>query len=195
MAEEKGLLGTMDDVALQPELQKIVDMVESQVENQEVFNRILTAGKKVMFDPKLSKKLMEGVADAKDVPHTVGQGIAGIVMTLKKQSRGTMPEVEMAQAATVMLMEALDALTKVGLFELAPGAVDSATMAMSEALLGSLGVTKERMGALMGNVEGVMKDPEKMKAYEAHRSKGAAPAAPAPAAPAPAPAQGGPNGL
>lgn len=189
---EKGLLGTMDDIELQPILQQAVDKIESEVKDRVAYDKIVSAGKKFMVDPKASKQLVEGLKDAEDKPKTIGQGIAGIVLLLRKQSRDTMPVEEMMRAASALLMEALDALSKAGVIELSPSVIDTATIALSEPLLASVGGTKERMKNLMGNVQGTLNDPEKLAAYKAHIAKTAASAAGP--APAQAPAQGDPNG-
>ena len=189
---EKGLLGTMDDIELQPILQQAVDKIESEIKDQDAYDKILSSGKKFMVDPKASRQLVEGLKDAEDKPKTIGQGVAGIVLLLRKQSRGTMPDDEMARAASTLLMEALDALSKAGVIELSQNVIDTATIALSEPLLAATGNTKERMKNLMGNVQGVLDDPEKLAAYKAHVAKTAKGAA-GPAS-APAPAQGGPNG-
>jgi len=177
---EKGLVGMVDDAEMAPELQRIVDMVNAQVKKPDVVDRIVKAGKTAMFDPEMSKQLMQGVIDAEDKPTIIGQGVAGLVMTLAKQSRGTMPHVEMAQAAQILLMEALDALIKAGVVEGSTELVDGATMAMMEPLTGAMGATKEKMGNLMSNTQSVLDDPQKMAAFEASQGK---PAQPAPEAP------------
>jgi hypothetical protein len=192
---DKGLLDTAADVDLQPQLQQIVDMVEGKVKNMDAFDRIVTAGKKTMFNPKIRKQLTDGLATAENIPLEVGQGVAGIIMTLRQQSRGTMPVEPMMQAATVILMEALDSLSKVGILELTPDTIGEATLAMAEALLGAIGVSKEKMATLMGNVKTVVEDPAKLESYRAHSNKGAAPAPEQGTPPAPAPAQGAQNGI
>ena len=176
---EKGLLGTVDDAAMQPELQKVVDLIEAQVKNRDPFDRIVKAGKTVIYDPKISEQLLKGIEDSEDLPATIGTGIAGLVLKLRKDSRGSMPPDEMAQAATVILMEALDSLTKAGLVELSPDLISEATMAMMEPLLVALGVTKEKLATLMRNSQKVMGDPEMMAAYEGSKAQPAQPAQPA----------------
>lgn len=163
----KGLLDTAADAGLLPQYQKIVDSLQLD----EVGSRILLAGKKLMYAKDMAPKLLDGLQDVEDaeLPATIGRGVAGVIVMLQRRAKGTMPTDAMIKAATALLMEALDFLTKKGVVEASNAVISESLMSMTEVLLASLGVTKQAMGNLMTNAQSVMADPAKMDAYAKSR--------------------------
>jgi hypothetical protein len=147
---------------LAPTFQKIVDSIKLDDPSQ----RIVTAGLRFMFDPKTHKMLIEGIEDADDPLNMIGKGVAGIVVMMKKRAKGTMPPDGAVKASVVLLMHALDFAAKVDLIEESPEVINQSLQPMMEAMLSAEGITPDKMGALLSNVQSVVEDPAKFEAFQ-----------------------------
>jgi hypothetical protein len=130
------------------------------------YDKIVLAGMKVMFEDKqMHAQLMEGLQQSPDVK-TVVDGVIGILGILFKESRNTMPVGPMILAGQSLLMEALDFMEEGGMIEVTPDMLGEATQLYIETLLPMIGMTPEKMKAIMAKAQGVMSDPQKMAQFK-----------------------------
>lgn len=83
-------------------------------ELQEPLDRIILAGKKVMFSEETADLVEEAFAGDGPIEQKLGEAIAGLMGILWQQSNQTMPPMLIIPAAMVLLAEAVDFLTGAG---------------------------------------------------------------------------------
>ena len=130
------------------------------------YDKIVLAGMKVMFSKETHGQLMQGLQQAEDKLTTAVEGIIGILGILFKESRNTMPVGPMILAGQSLLMEALDFMEQGQMIEVTPEVLGQATQSYIETLLPKLGMSAEKMKAIMAQAQGVMDDPQKMAQYK-----------------------------
>lgn len=130
------------------------------------YDKIVLAGMKVMFeDDQMHAQLLQGLKEAPEVK-TVVDGIIGILGVLFQESRNTMPPGPMILAGQSLMMEALDFMEEGGMIEVTPDVLGEATQLYIETLLPKLGMTPEKMQAIMSKAQGVMSDPAKLAQFK-----------------------------
>lgn len=132
-------------------------------DQQEAYQRILIAGMKVLFSQQTHGALVQGLEQSQDPIGDVGKGAVGLIMTLFKESKGTMPAKAMIPAGMALLLNALDYVDSTGIAKIGKPELDHATEVFINTLMPKVGLTPDRMQGLMGQIQGVMADPEKMK--------------------------------
>lgn len=134
--------------------------------DKSAYDKIVLAGMKVMFSKETHGPLMQGLQESEDKLKTAIEGVIGLLGILYKESRNTMPVGPMILAGQSLMMEALDFMEQGGMVEVTPDMLAQATQSYIETLLPKLGVTPDRMQALMSQTQGVMSDPQKMAQYK-----------------------------
>lgn len=130
-------------------------------DQQDAYQRIVTAGKKVMFSKEMNAQLLAGLNDAQDRIKTTVDGVIGIVGLLFKQSRNTMPPAPMVLAGQTLLLEALDFLEQAQMVQVTPETLGTATQIYLNTMMPKIGLTPERMQGVLSQTQGVMQDPQK----------------------------------
>lgn len=166
-----------------PQLQQVEQAVQAKVPPnlQNAFQRIVTAGLKVMYSDDTRQMLMNQLKQPGEPTELAGQGIAKMMAILYQKSKGTMPMRAAIPAAQVLLCEGLDFMANAGMIQISADTIASSTKEMVTYLLQIFGFSKDKMQKYI-------------QAGIAHH--GAAPDASAPAdmaapAAAPAPASAG----
>lgn len=131
-------------------------------DQKDAYQRIVLAGKKVMFSKEMNAQLLAGLQDAEDVVGTTVDGVIGILGLLFKQSRNTMPAAPMVMAGQMLLLEALDFLEQAGMLEVTPDVLAQATQQYLNTMMPKIGLTPERMQNVLGKTQEVMSDPAKV---------------------------------
>lgn len=134
--------------------------------DKEAYDKIVLAGMKVMFSKETHGQLVQGFKEAGDPLTAIVEGIIAIIGILFKESRGTMPPGPMVLAGQSLLMEALDFMDESGMIEVDEQMLGDATQKYIETLLPKIGLTPDKMQAVLGKAQGIMGDPQKMAAYK-----------------------------
>jgi len=134
--------------------------------DKQAYDRIVLAGMKVMFSKETHGELLKGLMEADDPMKTAVEGIIGIIGILFKESKNTMPVGPMIFAGQSLLMEALDFMEQGGMIEVTPEMLSTATRTYLETLLPKIGLTPDKMQAIMGKTQAVMNDPQKLAAFK-----------------------------
>lgn len=130
------------------------------------YDRIMVAGMKVLFSEKTHGALIARLKDSEDPLSDTGKGAVGLIMTLYKESKGTMPVGAMIPAGMVLMLNALDYLDGAGVVAIDKPEIDIATEVFIDTLMPQMGLTPEKMEEMTGSVQGVMADQEKMSQYQ-----------------------------
>lgn len=124
----------------------IIDQMQAKLEesvkpeDQEAFKRVTAAGMKVMFSEQSHQMMLEELQKPGDMDEKLAQGIAGLMLMLYKQSKGTMPPQIIMQAAAWLLLEAARFVQEAGI-----GQVDNQTI--RNAMDGMVGILMKKFGA------------------------------------------------
>ena len=147
-----------------PIIQKAAAAIDAKVQPkyQDAYNRIVIAGMKVMFSEQLAGELMQGLKASQQPVITAAEGVIGILGILYKESRKTMPLAPMVMAGMNLLLQALDAIDQTGIMKIDNNAIGIGTQHYIESLLPKLGITPDKLQAILGQVGQVASDPGKM---------------------------------
>ena len=146
-------------------------------ELMESFERVVLAGKKVMYSPQMEDTIKEELAGDGPIEKKLAFAVAGLIAMLDKQAKPKLPVKVIVPAAIELLYDAADFIKSTGLApEITPEQLKTATQGLVMLVLKMYGSNDEQIRQAMSG---------KMQAPEA--------TAPEPAQP-PA-AAGGANGL
>jgi hypothetical protein len=147
-----------------PQLAKSEANIEAKVPAADKVNyqKIVIAGMKVMFSKELNGELMDGLKQSQDPAITASEGIVGILGILYKQSRNTMPIGPMVTAGMALLLQGLDFAEQAGVIKVDAAMIDRATHHYIESLLPKIGITPDKLQAILGKLSQVAKDPTMM---------------------------------
>lgn len=134
-----------------PTLQQIEQEVQSKVpqDMQNAFQRIVTGGLKIMYDPKTHEMVSNQLNQEGDPSDVAGEGVAKLIGLLYKESKGTMPIKAAIPAAQILLCEGLDFMEKAGRIELNNDTIAKATQDMIGYLLQLFGFKQEQIAEYM----------------------------------------------
>jgi len=125
-------------------------------------DKIVLAGKKVMFSEQSHKMFLEQLDGPGTIAQKLGQGVAGLMALLWQESRQSLPPQLLIPGGMVLVAVAADFLRKGGM-EVADEDVAGGIEAMVTALLQAGGVDPDKMaeiGARGGKTDGTMPAPE-----------------------------------
>lgn len=130
-----------------PQLQQVEQAVQGKVppELMGAFQRIVTAGLKVMYSPQTRQMLASQLKQQGDPSEIVGQGIAKLMAILYQQSKGTMPMKAAIPAAQVLTCEAIDFAAKAGIMQITNDTIAQTTQEMVSALLQVFGFSQSKV--------------------------------------------------
>ena len=147
-------------------------------ELMEQFERVVLAGKKVMYSPQMEDTIKEELAGDGPIEKKLAFAVAGLIAMLDKQAKPKLPVKVIVPAAIELLYDAADFISNAGLAPaITPEQLKTATQAMVMLVLKMYGSNDEQIKQAMSG---------KMQAPAVND------AAPEPAQP---PAAGDPNGL
>lgn len=146
-------------------LRKAQEAILTGVQDRDVFDRLVKAGTKVIYDQKTFGHLSKMMRESKDPARDVGRGVVIVLTQMAQRARGTIPPVPLVQAGMNLVLDALDFLEQAGFLKVTPQVLDEATEEFVEALLPALGLDGQKLQGLMGKVKTVMADPQKMQQY------------------------------
>lgn len=152
---------------------ELIEQAKAKIEQsvkpdqKEAYDRIVLAGMKVMFDdggPR--QQLLQGLEDAPDKMTAAAEGIVGLLGLLFQKSRNTMPVVPMIMAGITLLYEGLEFMEKAGMVQVDNDSLAKVTQHYIETLLPKIGMTPDKMKALLGQTQGIMRDPAKLAEFK-----------------------------
>lgn len=142
MAEDSAESEGGGDVARQAQ-----DNLEKHVPPQfrSAVERLVLAGKKVMFGEQTHDMAMKEVQNAEDPATGAAMGVAALMSQLTGRAKGPVPQPAIVAAAMILLMEALQFLGEAGQVEVTPDLVSEATQELTGVLMQKLQMTPEKI--------------------------------------------------
>lgn len=134
-----------------PLLQKTEQAIEAKVkpEQRQSFQKIVTAGMKLMYSEKVRQGITKELQRNKNIPDVVGNGIAKLLGTMMSQSKGTMPMQAAIPAATVLLCEALDFVEQAGLVKVGNDVLAKTMLTFNASFMQLIGATPDKLQAMI----------------------------------------------
>lgn len=148
-------------------LQQALENVQQGVQDRDAFDRLVKAGTKIIYSQQTFAKLSQHMRASKDPVSDVAKGMVAVLNIMAHRARGTIPHAPFLQAGMALLLDALDFLEQSGMLKVDNAVLDRATEEYVEALLPTVGLTRERMDSTLAQIKAVMDDPQKMAEYRA----------------------------
>lgn len=121
---------------------------------QNAFDRVTTAGMKVLYDPATQDEIKQHLAGPGDMGTKLGEGIATVMLHMFKESNGTIPPNIMIPAGIYLVVEAADFLSQSGKFQIVDSDVGSAIQILIKSLMTAFGINSSNAQQLSAQVEG-----------------------------------------
>lgn len=126
--------------------QMIADMETRLPENlKEAWNRIMAAGMKFLFDQKTNPMVNEYLDGEGDIATKIGEGAAGLIAFLDKESQNAMPKELIIPAGMALMIEVVKYIQKAQIAEVTTEDFGKAVQIYLEKVLGVYGGTMEQM--------------------------------------------------
>ncbi len=122
--------------------------IQMPPELQEAFTRMVIGGMKVMFDQKTHKMMLDQLRQQGPLGQRLGEGIAGLVLLLFKESNQTLPPQVLIPAGIELLMQAVEFLRKSGLEEVTNEDIGEGMRIFITVLLEKFGMSADKLAAL-----------------------------------------------
>ena len=152
----QGLVAQRNQGAIaNPALQKIVAQIEAKVkpEQRDAFDRIITAGMKVMFSKETSNLIKQALEQPGSLGERAGKGVANLLLLLFQESNKSMPLDVGMLSAVVLLAHALDFAEKIGGGAVDAGTIDEAAQTLASAILDKLGVSPQQVAQMAAKAQ------------------------------------------
>lgn len=146
-------------------LQQAAGNIQGKAKDPAMLKRLVDAGLKIIYDKNVFQKLTQELRASKDPAGDVGRGMLVVLKLMATKARGTIPPAALLQAGMVLVLDALDFLEQAGMLQVDAAALDHATQEYVEATLPALGVQPDRMQQVLGQIQQVAADPQKMAEY------------------------------
>lgn len=147
-------------------LQQAQEHIEQGVEDKDVYQRLVKAGMKTIYNQKIFGNLSQELRKSKTPVDDVARGMVFVLKVLSHRARGTIPTPPLLAAGMTLVLDALDFLEQAGMLKVDARALDRATQEYVEALLPAVGLSHDKLNAVMAEIKQVMADPEKMAQYQ-----------------------------
>ncbi len=119
---------------------------------KEPYQRVVLAGKKIMFDKKSHQKVREVIQGDGPLGVRLGKGIATLMLMLYNESQATMPPAVIIPAGVNLLGEAVDYIRKTKMEEINNNVVAQAIQVFVEAIVQSYGGDTNKMYSLFDQI-------------------------------------------
>lgn len=140
-------------------------MAKTPDNRRDAVERLVTAGQKVMFDPKTHDGIMKQfqAIEAQNDTHRIAVGIGGLMQRLAEKSKGPLPVPALVPAAAILSLDALEFLGEAGMIEVSTEIAKQVVLDTGAVMSEKLGVgTPEKLSevkSMMSQTAGQAKLP------------------------------------
>lgn len=150
--------GIIQDKMARPEGQELsAEAVRSNIkmppELQNAYDRVVTAGMKIMFDKNSHQLLLKEIQGPGSTGEKLGKGIVGLMMVMFQKSNKTMPPAVMVPAGLELLMQAADFANKAGLMKVTNKDIGEGVDIMINLLLKAFGVKPQQIQQMLNQYD------------------------------------------
>tara|TARA_R110000868_G_scaffold99049_2_gene272760 strand:- start:870 stop:1370 length:501 start_codon:yes stop_codon:yes gene_type:complete len=118
-------------------------------ELQEAYERVVIAGMKVMYSKESHRMMLKELQKEGPLDQRLGQGVAGLMLLLFKESNETMPPEVIIPAGVQLLMEAVDFMRNTKLANPTNGDIGNGMQIMITIILEKFGVSPDQMEQML----------------------------------------------
>lgn len=141
-----------------PRTQEIRDQIMQGAppEMKSDIDRIVTAGRRLMFDPKTHQMMLQQLQSMKggNEADSLAQGIAALMTLIKNEAKGPFPMPAVMPAAVILLMEAIDFLAEAGRIQASDDLIAEATQELTGYLMKKMGIGPEQIRQAQEQAQG-----------------------------------------
>lgn len=127
--------------------QFVMDGMHLQPQQKQQLQRIVVAGMKIMFSQQSHGMFLKQLQGPGTIDMKLGQGVAGLMALLVKESKNSLPPTLLIPAGMVLLAHAADFLRKAGQ-EVTDVDIGNAIKVMVNAVLHAVGIDPEKVAAM-----------------------------------------------
>ncbi len=137
--------------ASNPMLEQAEEGIQKSVkpEMQGALEKVVHAGLTIMYSPKLEQQRNARLSSGSDPVKDASEGAVRLVANISQQSGGKMPVEIAGPAAMIFALEYLDLVSKAKGVEITPDVIAQTAKAVGDAILPAMGLTKDKLAALM----------------------------------------------
>lgn len=125
-------------------LENVKKNIKVPPELQEAYERVVIGGMKVMFSKESHQFMLKEMQGQGPVAQRLGQGIAGLMLLLFKESNETIPPEVIIPAGIELLMQAVDFVRETGMGEITNKDIGDAMEIMMRMILEKFGMKPEQ---------------------------------------------------
>ena len=125
-------------------LENVKKNIKVPPELQEAYERVVIGGMKVMFSKESHQVMLKEMQGQGPVAQRLGQGIAGLMLLLFKESNETIPPEVIIPAGIELLMQAVDFVRETGMGEITNKDIGDAMEIMMRMILEKFGMKPEQ---------------------------------------------------
>jgi hypothetical protein len=114
---------------------------------KEAWDRIMVAGMKFLFDEKTNAMVNEYLEGPGDMSTKLGEGTAGLMVTLDKESRGALPKELLIPSGIALMILSVKYMKKSGIANVTPQEYAKAIEIFMYKLLGAYGIQQQQFDA------------------------------------------------
>lgn len=146
-----------------PLLQRVEEKIESGLtpETRANYLKITVAGMHAALD-KGPDGILASLKLSKDPISDAARGAVSLVLILRKQAKGIMPEKAMVYASMSLMLKALDFADRAGIVKIGQPELVRATHIWTDTIFASGGITKQGLANAAEKVHAITQNPEAM---------------------------------
>lgn len=122
-------------------------------ELQEAYDRVVVAGMKIMFSKETHRIMLKEMQKQGPVAQRLGQGIAGLMLIMVKESNDTMPPQIIIPAGIELMMQAVDFMKKTDMAQPTNEDIGQAMQIMITTILEKFGVDPARFEQMLNQFD------------------------------------------
>lgn len=150
--------GIIQDSMARPEGEELTpeavsENIQMPPELQEAYDRVVLAGMKIMFTKDSHKLMLKELQKPGPVGQKLGQGIAGLMLILVKESNNSIPPAVLIPAGIQLMMQAVDFMRKTGMEKVTNQDIGDGMELMIMTLMEKFGASPEKVQQMLNQFD------------------------------------------
>lgn len=150
--------GIIQDQMARPEGEELTpeavsENIKMPPELQEAYDRVVLAGMKIMFSKDSHKLMLKELQKPGPVGQKLGQGIAGLMLILVKESNNSIPPAVLIPAGIQLMMQAVDFMRQTGMEKVTNQDIGDGMELMIMTLMEKFGASPEKVQQMLNQFD------------------------------------------
>lgn len=150
--------GIIQDQMARPEGEELTpeavsENIQMPPELQEAYDRVVLAGMKIMFSKDSHKLMLKELQKPGPVGQKLGQGIAGLMLILVKESNNSIPPAVLIPAGIQLMMQAVDFMRQTGMEKVTNQDIGDGMELMIMTLMEKFGASPEKVQQMLNQFD------------------------------------------